>query len=175
MRSAGQPGDLGGPVTRGDGSMDSAPVGASGHACTSRCRRRGAAGEPVGAVNRRVEGDARTWWHARGKAAMAWCCVAWFRSYAHPSQNELQASMTWSCVARICSPAPGPLVLHLLIKMETATEVGACGQSHRERGAGLVRVLIGSHPWRWARGIVQGEADMSTGRASGEWRHRKVA
>ena len=48
-------------VTRGDGSMDSAPVGASGHACTSRCRRRGAAGEPVGAVNRRVEGYARTW------------------------------------------------------------------------------------------------------------------
>ena len=43
------------------------------------------------------------------------------------------------------------------------------------RGAGLVRVLIGSHPWRWARGIVQGEAGMSTWRASGEWRHRKVA
>ena len=30
-------------------------------------------------------------------------------------------------------------------------------------------------PLQWARGIVQGEAGMSTRRASGEWRHRKVA
>ncbi len=119
-----------------------------------RCRRRGAAGEPMGALNRQVWGYARTWSTKR----------AWRRdgvelrrvlgSYAHPAHNELEASTAWSCVAPRSSPAPGPLVLHLLKRLGTATAGWACGQSHSERWAGLVR-LVSPCPVRWARGIVQ--------------------
>lgn len=125
MRSAGQPGERG-LVVPSQGRRLRLSTARS-QALHLRCRRRGAAGEPVGV-----------------------------RTHTLP-QNAPGASATWSCVTQIASPAPGPLVLHLLIKMETATEVWACGQSHWERWAGLVRVQGGNRPMGWARGLSKPE------------------